>query len=547
MFKPWFGRALTLALVTTVLPLALLAQGGRGGRGGRGGGDASTPVFPTSDAVIKRIWSIGMDSSQVWSLSQVMSDSLGPRLHGSPGIKNSHDWIVGMYTRWGISAKNEPYGTWMGWKRGISYAYLTKPRLRVLEGTALAMSAPTKGEVTGGVVVMPDVANAAAFQQWLPTTRGKFVALSFAQPTCRPEEEWQTTAMPDTYERMVAARTAAQGAFNERFAKAGFAGASARERLRPLADALAGAGAAGVLVGQWQRGWGVDVISQSFSEKIAVFNLSCEDYGLVFRLAERNQGPEIRARVDAEYQGDVSVYNTIATIPGEKADEYVLLSAHFDSWDGASGSTDNATGTVTMLEAMRILKAAYPRPKRTIVVGHWSGEEWGLNGSRAWAEDHPEVVRGLHAQINQDNGTGRIVNFSGAGLTSSASYIGNWFARLPALFMSQVNLNFPGTPATGGTDNASFDCYGAPGFSLGSLGWSYGTYTHHTQRDSFDKIVFDELRQNATLAATLAYLASEDPTLMPRDKRVMPGGRGGAPGEWQGCVKPLRKWSDNNR
>ncbi|MFI5309903.1 MAG: M20/M25/M40 family metallo-hydrolase [Gemmatimonadales bacterium] len=542
-------RTLAVFALIAAIPFSTAtAQGRGGGRGGRGG-DGGAPAFPTDDAIIKHIWALGMDSSQVWNLAQPFLDSIGPRLHGTPGIKSAHDWIVGTYTKWGISAKNEQYGTWMGWKRGISYAYLTKPRLRVLEASALAMSAPTKGEVTGTVEIFPDVADAAAFQRWLPSVRGKFVAISPVQPTCRPNEEWQATALPETFQRMDEQRTRDQAAFSARLDKAGFPGAG-RARNRPLADALTKAGAAGVLVGNWNRGWGVDVISQSFSETIAVVDLSCEDYGLVYRLADRSEGPELKVRVDAEYQPDVPIYNTIATIPGQKPNEYVLLSAHFDSWDAGSGATDNGTGTLTMLEAMRILKQVYPRPKRTIIVGHWSGEEWGLNGSRAWAADHPEVVAGLHAQFNQDNGTGRVVNMNGAGLTTSASYIGNWFAHLPSTFMSQVNLSFPGTPATGGTDNASFDCYGAPGFGLGSLGWDYGTYTHHTNRDTFDKIIFDELKGNATLTAMLAYLASEDPVFMPRQKRVLPSGRGGAggqPGEWQECVKPLRKWADNNR
>jgi hypothetical protein len=533
------SATLLLAAITT----SLQAQGGRGGRGGRGGGP---PDFPTDDAVIKRIWSIGMDSSMTWPLAQTFLDSIGPRLHGTPGIKSAHDWLVSTYTKWGISAKNEQYGTWMGWKRGISYVYLNKPRIRVLEASALAMSAPTKGEVTGAVAVFPNVYDAAAFKAWLPSVKGKFVAISPPQPTCRPDDEWIATALPETFQRMSDQRTADQAAFNARIDHAGFPGAG-RARNRPLADALYAAGAAGILVGNWNRGWGVDVISQSFSEQIAVVDLSCEDYGLVVRMAERNQGPELKVRVDAEYQADVPVFNTIATIPGQKANEYVLLSAHFDSWDAGTGATDNGTGTLTMLEAMRILKQVYPRPKRTIIAGHWSGEEWGLNGSRAWAEDHQEVVKGLHAQFNQDNGTGRVVNMGGAGLLTSASYIGGWFSRLPSTFMAQVNLSFPGAPATGGTDNASFDCYGAPGFGLGSLGWDYGTYTHHTNRDTFDKIVFDELKGNATLTAMLAYLAAEDPTFMPREKRVLARGAGGAPGAWQECVKPLRKWGDNNR
>jgi hypothetical protein len=141
--------------------------------------------------------------------------------------------------------------------------------------------------------------------------------------------------------------------------------------------------------------------------------LSCEDYSLVYRLAANNQNPTVRLDLDAQLLGEVPAFNTIGTIRGtEKPDEYVMLSAHFDSWDGASGATDNGTGTLMAMEAMRILKLAYPRPKRTIMVGHWSSEEQGLNGSRAFATDHPEVLKGLQALFNQDNGTGRVQSIS---------------------------------------------------------------------------------------------------------------------------------------
>ena len=545
--RPFAALALLLSL-----PLALPAQA-RGG-GGRGG-PVGPPNFPTSDPVLKRLWTLGMDSSEVWPLAQALLDSIGPRLHGSPLIKSGHDWLVARYQQWGIAAKNEAYGTWRGWRRGVTHVDLLKPRLRTLEAHAMSMSAPSKGEVTGGVAIFPDVPDASAFSAWLPRVRGKFVMLSNAQPTCRPNEEWQAMALPATFQRMDSLRSLADNAFNARFAKAGFAG-TARVRDQALGAALTGAGAAGVLVGRWQRGWGVDVVSQTYIENIPTIDLSCEDYGLVFRLAERNQGPELRARVDAEFLGDVPVFNTIATIPGQRRDEYVMLSAHFDSWDGGSGATDNGTGTITMLEAMRLLKTVYPNPKRTIVVGHWAGEEWGLHGSHAWAFDHPEVVRGLFALFNQDNGTGRVQSVGGAGLLSSASHIGDWFARLPDRFMSQITLSFPGTPAGGGTDHASFDCHGAPGFGLSSLGWDYGVYTHHTNRDTFDKVVFDELKGNATLTAMLAYLASEDASPMGRERRIMPagggrGGRGGGAGAgpaqpqpWPACPAPVRSWAD---
>src|SRR5207253_9632665 len=136
--------------------------------------------------------------------------------------------------------------------------------------------------------------------------------------------------------------------------------------------------------------------------------VSCEDYGLVARLARTGKSPRLRVNAESEMIGPAPVLSTIAELPGtDHPDEYVVLSAHFDSWDGSSGATDNGTGTLTMMEAMRILKQAYPKPKRTIRVGHWTGEEVGLVGSKAYREDHPEVLAGLQAVFNNDNGTGR--------------------------------------------------------------------------------------------------------------------------------------------
>jgi carboxypeptidase Q len=199
----------------------------------------------------------------------------------------------------------------------------------------------------------------------------------------------------------------------------------------------------------------------------------------------------------------------------------VLLSAHFDSWDGASGATDNGTGSLTMLEAMRILKQAYPKPKRTIRVGHWSSEEMGLVGSRAYREDHPEVLKGLQAVFNNDNGTGRITRIGATGFPNGDVHMRQWLEKIPPTFRSQINYVGVGMPGTGGSDDFSFYCDGAPSFGLGGLNWNYGNYTWHTDRDTYDKIVFDDLRANATLAAMFAYLASEDPTLITRERTDM--------------------------
>ncbi len=193
-----------------------------------------------------------------------------------------------------------------------------------------------------------------------------------------------------------------------------------------------------------------------------------------------------------------------------------------------------------MLETMRILSEVYPRPRRTILIGLWNGEEQGLNGSRAFTEDHPEVVEGLQALFNQDNGTGRIVNLSAQGLTEAGGSLARWMAQVPREVARHVSLDFPGNPGGGGSDYASFVCYGAPGFSLGALSWDYGSHTWHTHRDTYDKLVFDDLRNNAVLTASLAYLSANDPEFTDRTRRTIITGRGGGPGQWPACSPAQR-------
>jgi hypothetical protein len=221
-----------------------------------------------------------------------------------------------------------------------------------------------------------------------------------------------------------------------------------------------------------------------------------------------------------------------------------MFSAHFDSWDGASGATDNGTGTLMMMEAMRILKKVYPNPKRTILVGHWASEEQGLNGSKAYAEDHPEIVKGLQALFNQDNGTGRVQSISSNTLSSIGPHLKSWYEKLPSFYTDSMSPNvvswsftdFAGL-TTGGTDGTVFSCHGAPSFGMRALDWNYSAYTWHTNRDSYDKVVFDDLKHNATLVAMMAYAASEDPEFISRER---------SPGNWRDdwpaqCGKAARK------
>jgi len=468
------------------------------------------------------------ENSQLQTLAHQLVDMIGPRLVGTPQMQQAHDWAVKTYTDWGITARNEKWGEWRGWERGITHIDMVHPRVRTLEGMQLAWSPSTNGKtVTAETIIIPDLADSNAFKAWLPNVKGKFVMISMAQPTGRPDYNWQEFATKESFDKMKKERETMQEAWRRRLAKTGM-------NARAMALALENAGAVGIVQSLWSNGFGVNKIFGANTKKVPTIDISLEDYGLLYRLTESGQKPRIAVRADSKERGVVPTFNTVAEIRGtEKPNEYVMLSAHFDSWDGASGATDNATGTLVMMEAMRILKKFYPNPKRTILVGHWGSEEQGLNGSRAFVKDHPKIVENLQALFNQDNGTGRVVNLSGQGFLHAYDYLGRWLAKVPADIRTQIQTTFPGNPGGGGSDYASFVAAGAPGFSLSSTSWSYGNYTWHTNRDTYDKIVWDDVRSNAILTAILVYMASEDPQRTSREKSVLPiNQRTGQPGAW---------------
>ncbi|HEV2291168.1 MAG TPA: M28 family peptidase [Gemmatimonadales bacterium] len=478
---------------------------------------AQAQAWNTNDPVLKRIWSIGMDSSWTEPLSHSLFDSLGPRLTGSPDQRRANDWLVGMYKSWGIDARNEQYGTWRGWRRGYSHIDLVAPRVRSLEGTMLAWSPGThKKDLTASTIILPHFKDSTEFVAWLPQARGKLVLVAPEKPSCRTADDWKENATPESLARMGKLWNDIRAEWADRIKATGY---SLALGTGSLGVRMEQAGVAGFLTSRPKDGWGTIEIFETYDTKAPAVALSCEDYGLVYRLTADNDHPKVRLNLDADLLGEQPVFNTIATIPGtSKPNEYVVLSAHFDSWDGSSGATDNGTGTVTMMEAMRILKMVYPHPKRTIMAGHWSSEEEGLVGSRAFTEDHPVVVKGLQVLLNQDNGTGRIVRVGGGGFPDAAAHLQRWIDSLPPVYKTQMEFGGAGLPGGGGSDHASFVCWGAPAIELGSLPWNYFNYTWHTNRDTYDKIVFDDLKSNATLVAMLAYLASEDPTTVGRER-----------------------------
>jgi hypothetical protein len=413
---------------------------------------------------------------------------------------------------------------------------MLSPWVKSLEATQLAFSPATRKPEKATTIIIPDLADSLAFQQWLPNVKGKFVLVAMPQPTGRPEYNWKEFATKASFDKMQKEKQDATNAWRKRISKTGY-------NNRQLAQALEKAGAAGIIGSNWSQGFGVNKIFDAYTRKIPTVDVMLEDYGLIYRLTESGKAPELTIFTQSKELGEVPTFNTLAEIKGtEKPNEYVMMSAHFDSWDGATGATDNGTGTMVMMEAMRILKKVYPNPKRTILVGHWGSEEQGLNGSRAFVEDHPEIVSNLQALFNQDNGTGRVVNIGGSGYANAKDYLGRWLAAVPGEYKDSIKTTFPGAPGGGGSDHASFVAAGAPAFSLSSLNWSYFNYTWHTNRDTYDKIVFDDVRNNAILTAILVYMACEDPQRSSTEKAPLQGNQ-----RWPAQTKSKRKGGYDNQ
>ncbi len=238
-----------------------------------------------------------------------------------------------------------------------------------------------------------------------------------------------------------------------------------------------------------------------------------EQYNQIYRNVEA--GIPVRLEINVQnrfFSDDLRAYNTLAELPGsDKADEYVMLGAHLDSWHYGGGATDNAAGSVVMMEAMRILKALDLEPRRTIRIALWSGEEQGLLGSRQWVEQHPELHDRISAYVNVDNGTGKIRGIWDQMNEQAIPVFEQilWpFRDLGVVAVRHGN--------TGGTDHLAFDRAGIPGFNFIQDPIEYGIRTHHTYVDTYDNLVLDDLKQAAVVVAATVYHLAMREEMMPR-------------------------------
>ncbi|HEX2684713.1 MAG TPA: M28 family peptidase, partial [Ferruginibacter sp.] len=273
------------------------------------------------------------DNSQLEKLADELFNGIGPRLVGSPKMQQAHDWALAKYTGWGIPARNEKWGEWRSWERGVTHIDMVAPWVKSLEGTQLAWSPNTGGKsIVADLIILPDLADSMAYVNWFPSVKGKFVMISMKQPTGRPDYNWDEFGTKESVEKMKKDRTTQTDAWRKRISKTGLTNTT-------LAQALEKAGAAGIVGSNWSAGFGVNKIFDAKTKKIPTIDIALEDYGLLFRLVEAGKNPKISVRADSKDLGMAPTFNTVAEIKGtEKPDEYVMLSAHFDSWDGGTGA-----------------------------------------------------------------------------------------------------------------------------------------------------------------------------------------------------------------
>ncbi|MEP7212950.1 MAG: M20/M25/M40 family metallo-hydrolase [Acidobacteriota bacterium] len=529
----------------------------------------TSTVYNAPKEVIDKIRDEGMNRSQVMPTLSYLTDVIGQRLTASPSLLRANEWTRDTMTKWGL--KNGHLEAWgpfgRGWVlKGFS-AQVSEPYAIPLIAYPKAWAPGTNGVLNAEVVYL-DAKDDAALAKYKGTLKGKIVMISDTRPTpadftgigtrVTDEELAKLAAAPDpaTVERPQGqrqpspeqlARMQAQQMAAKKFwlaysdgaamildnSRGGADGTVFVQQAAVARDPSSAPGAGpGRRPSPWQKEDEAKVLPQ--------VTLATEHYNRMVRMLQQGEKLKMTVNVDAQYiDGDGMVNNTIAEIPGtdpKLKDEVVMLGGHMDSWHAGTGATDNAAGVSVAMEAARIIQALGLKPRRTIRVALWSGEEQGLFGSRAYVKQHfgemknarnnfgpvdpnapkPELVKGadyekLSAYFNLDNGTGKIRGVYMQGNSAVRPIFESWltpFADLGAKTLTMEN--------TGGTDHLSFDAIGLPGFQFIQDEIEYDTLTHHSNQDVYDRIQEGDMKQAATIMAAFVYQAAMMDEKMPR-------------------------------
>ncbi len=512
-------------------------------------GEQNRPAPPRERLDDEIVWKIrreATDRSQIMRTLHVLTDVYGPRLTGSPNLRKAQDWLVQQATAAGL--KNAHLEEWdfgqPGWLNEKTAVHLLSPVKDSLVVEALAWTPGTTGTVTASTVIVtpPERPTQADADRFFNHLRGnlKGRAVLVGQPTSVAVSIDPPAKRRDDNEAR--AQFSASPPPSPFGAPAAAPAAAADPKLAPLT------------VDQFQ-----DQLNQFFKDQgvalrindagrehgqIRAFNnrnfdvtravptvvMRNEDYGRIARLMAGGRAVELEATiVNQSYPDGKTQHNVIAEIPGtDKAQEVVMLGGHLDSWHAATGATDNAIGVSTMYEAIRILQAIGVKPRRTIRLALWSGEEQGLRGSVAYVAQHfgtfenpkPEYEH-FAGYFNIDSGTGKARGLSVFGPPAAAEVLRPIVAPFEA--NGVMGASSTRSRQRGGSDHTSFNEIGLPGISVGQDPIEYGTHTWHTNLDTYERVIESDAQMSAMAIATAVYhLAMRDEKLPRFAKDQMP-------------------------
>jgi len=520
-------------------------------------------------AGIAQIRDEGLNRSQAMETLFWLTDRYGPRLTGSPAMDEAGAWTMKKMTEWGLAnVHREDWDFGRSWSLERFSAHLVAPQIQPLIGFPKTWSPGTGGPVTADVV-RATIAADEDFAKYKGQLKGKIV---LAQPSRAVRmlegpfivrmdgdlaKEAETTPIP-----------AQRGRGSSTGSGPGRAGALADE---PADQPGGGRGAAQQFQAKLQQFYkdegvvavldrGSDADTANMGSNLSVYQqhpdggtlfpgtvnrtttaavpqvtLAVEHYNRIVRLLEHDVPVKVELDVRVRFHENTKGFNLVGEIPGtDPGGEVVMLGAHFDSHPFATGATDNATGSTAMLEALRIIRTLGLKPRRTIRVALWGGEEQGLLGSRAYVTAHfadvqfmqlkPEHAK-LAAYFNLDNGTGRIRGIWMQSNLGVRPIFEQWIAPL-----KDLGVTILGPRSVSQTDHVSFDNVGLPGFQFVQDRLEYNARSHHSNMDTYDRVQRDDLVQQATIAAVFAYNAAMRDEKLPRKALPAPqrGGRGSA-------------------
>jgi carboxypeptidase Q len=487
---------------------------------------ATTSTEKIDYEAIYKIKDEGFNRSQVMDTASWLTDVYGARLTGSPNIKAAGDWAVKKLTEWG--GQNAHLETWgdfgTGWQNERFSATVVTPNPWTIIGAPKAWTPGTEGLVTADAVYAPMTAD-TDLERWKGKLKGKIV---LAVPIREVKPSFDPLATRYTDEQLKKLEEIdPTGGGRRNYDRSTFAFAA--KRLQFLADegVLASfepsRGDGGTLF--VQQGGAYNPTAQSFvryPEHVPPqVVLAVEHYNRIARTLDKNVPVSIELNIKNEAQPNQTAFNVISELPGtDKADELVMLGAHFDSWHSGTGATDNGAGSAVMMEAFRILKASGVKLRRTVRIALWSGEEEGLLGSRAYvkntfADRETMALKPSQGKItgyfNVDNGTGAIRGVYLQGNEAVAPIFAKWMEPFKGLGMTTLTLQ-----NTGGTDHLSFDAVGIPGFQFVQDELEYDTRTHHSNMDVYDRLQTADMMKNAVIVASFVYEAANRDQMLPR-------------------------------